>query len=154
MLIRHKLGELIVPAIVLAGCLLYWLHVQDARSVARRVPDGVIIFTVALTVLVVIRAFLFPTPPGGQIPKSNDAIAFDGRGFGKRALFVALCVGYFFAFSRLGFNLANLLFLLVAYPLAGLGVGWSIAGAAISTVVFYLLAQVMDFNVPLGPFGF
>lgn len=147
---RRKLGELIVPAIVLLGCLLYWLHVQDARSVARRVPNGVILFTVAMTVLALAREFLFPSlteQDTDTLPPVPRDVLF------KRVLFVLLCLGYFFAFSWLGFNLANLIFLLLAYRLAGLSLVGAVPAAIASSVIFYLLAQVMDFGVPTGLFG-
>ncbi len=149
---RSKAGELIVPGLVVIGCLLYWLHVQDARSVAQRVPLAVIVFTVAMTLVVVGRTFLGPVvaAEGTQA----EAPADDRRIFASRALFVALCAGYFVVIGQLGFDLANLAFLLLAYPLAGLRVVWSVPAALASAAIFHVLAQVMEFNVPPGPFGF
>jgi len=147
----RRLGELIVPAIVLLGCLLYWWHVQDARSVARRVPDAVILFTVALTIVALVREFLFP--PTSDDEKETPA-SFAGEIFVKRVLFVLLCFGYFLGFSWLGFNLTNVIFLLLAYRLAGLSFLGALPAAIISSAIFHFLALLMDFRVPTGPFGF
>jgi len=151
MTFRQKLGELIVPAIVLLGCLLFWWHVQDARSVAQRVPIGVILFTLAFTALVLMRVFLWPpaedADAAAEPPVGRDV-------FIRRVVFVVLCLGYFLAFSWLGFNIANLTFLVLAYLLAGMRALWAVPAAIASSIVFHLLARVMDFNVPTGPFGF
>ncbi len=155
MALRQKLGELVVPAIVLVGCLLYWLHVQDARAVARRVPDGVILFTVAMTVLALLREFVW-APAAGQDtePSTEPSPALNREVLVKRILFVALCFGYYFAFSWLGFDLANLTFLILVYILAGMKALGAVLAAIGSSVVFHFLARVMDFNVPAGPFGY
>ena len=151
---RYIAGELLVPTIVLLGCLLYWLHVQDARSVARRVPDGVIAFTAAMTLIVLSRTLLLSRSVSMKSADDAGATITNRSDLVKRALFVLLCLGYYSAFSSLGFNLANLAFLLIAYPLAGLGFGWSVFGALASSFVFYGLAWLMEFNVPVGPLGF
>jgi predicted secreted protein len=147
---RHRLGELIVPAIVLLGCLLYWLHVGDARAVARRVPSGVILFTVAMTAAVLLREFVrrAPTPQeSAATPRVERAVLV------QRSVFTLLCVGYFLAFSWLGFNLANVTFVFLACMVAGMKPPGAAVTALTASVAFYLLARVMEFNVPTGPFG-
>ncbi|WP_296644897.1 tripartite tricarboxylate transporter TctB family protein [Roseinatronobacter sp.] len=124
---------------------------QDARSVARRVPSGIILFTIAMTAFALMRTFILP-PASERNAESAPRIERDV--LIKRMLFVMLCFGYFFAFSWLGFNLANLLFLVCAYVLAGMKFLGAGVAAICSSVVFYFLARVMDFNVPIGPFGF
>lgn len=153
---RAKAGELIVPGLVLVGCLLYWLHVQEARSVAQRVPLAVIVFTVAMTGLVVLRTVLGRegAAGGAEAAAGGGSRPADRPAFLRRALFVALCGGYYLAMSRLGFDLANLVFLLLAYPLAGLRLVWTVPAALASSAIFHVLARVMEFNVPSGPFGF
>ena len=152
---HYRLGEIVVPLIALAGCALYWLHVQDAQPVAQRVPETVIIFTVICTAIVLIRVIFFPAAGSSQENGSEEKASALRRGdFIRSSLFILLCVGYYMVFSRLGFNLANLIFLLLAYPLAGLNITWSIFGAFSSSAVFCGLAWVMKFNVPLGPLGF
>jgi hypothetical protein len=71
----------------------------------------------------------------------------------KRTAFVGLCIGYFVAFTTVGFNIANLTFLIVAYALAGMKPLSALFTAIVSTLVFHALAWVMEFNVPTGPFG-
>jgi hypothetical protein len=150
MMERKRLGELIVPAIVLVGCLLYWLHIYDARSVAQRVPNGVILFTVAMSFLVLLLEYARPSPimldEHSLRQTELDVIL-------KRTAFVGLCIGYFVAFTTVGFNIANLTFLIVAYALAGMKPLSALFTAIVSTLVFHALAWVMEFNVPTGPFG-
>lgn len=147
---RHRLGELIVPSIVLLGCLLYWLHVGDARAVARRVPSGVILFTVAMTAIVVLRALIARGPAQGAeasvSPVEPPVIA-------RRAAFALLCAGYYGAFTLLGFNTANLIFLFAACIVAGMRPRMAAPTALAASVVFHALARVMEFNVPTGPLG-
>lgn len=150
MVLRRRLGELIVPAIVLIGCFLYWWHVQDARAVARRVPDAVILFTIAMTAVALLREILFP-PRAGEDGAVAPSVPRDV--FMKRVAFILLCLGYFLSFQWIGFNLTNFVFLVLACRLAGLHFVAAVPTAAISAVVFHLLARLMDFRVPTGPFG-
>lgn len=157
----------ITPALILIFTALYWLHIADAPSAAKRVPSGVIVFILIMTVIVVMRDL--------QSVKNKKAVNQDGAGpvaayslkqwvntWRLQILFTALSVGYFLAFITIGFNLANFLFLIIALPTAGMGKGLK-AGSAITkivvmamivTLVFFVLAMLMDFNVPVGPFGF
>jgi hypothetical protein len=160
---RAFLGELVVPAIVLIGTFLFWWSIREAPSISRRVPLGVIAFILFLTGVVAVREAIVargdeaaPAPPFGE---TVQAWFTEWR---QRIAFIALAIGYYFAFVTLGFSAANLLFLVAALVVAGSARGrepvaaaWRIALIAIvATVVFHLLAEVMDFNVPRGPFGF
>ncbi|NNU79053.1 hypothetical protein HMH01_01255 [Halovulum dunhuangense] len=145
---QARLGEMIVPLLVLIGCVLFWWHIQEARSVAQRVPNLVLVFTLALTLLVGVRIFVL-----GKGGKDGAAIDLKDGTLHKRVAFLGLCLVYYLTFQPLGFTLSNLLFLLLAYRLAGLG--WRQTGfaALVSTIVFHGLALLMDFNVPKGVFG-
>jgi len=76
-------------------------------------------------------------------------------------IFVALSCGYYFIFKLLGFNFANLIFLLVSLPLAGVAKGQSvqrkmvvtILTSIITTLILWALAYIMDFNIPVSSLG-
>ena len=146
---RHRLGELIVPSVVLLGCLLYWLHVGDARAVARRVPSGVILFTLAMTAIVLLRVLL---ARGHGAESAGPPL--EPRIIVRRAAYALLCAGYYGAFTQLGFNTANLIFVFLACMVAGMRPLAAAPTTLVASVVFHVLARVMEFNVPAGPLGF
>lgn len=165
---RTFLRQLTVPAIVLFGTALFWLHVQEAPSVARRVPNGVMIFIGVMTLIVVARAFVesrrerFDTQADRRERVVFGTLISEWlRDWAQRITFIVLAIGYFFAFSSLGFSLSNFLFLCAALLLAGFERGKpklksvvQIGGIALfAAIVFHFLALLMDFNVPTGPFG-
>ena len=149
--LQSRAGEFIVPVTVLIGCFLFWYHIQDARSAARRVPNYVIIFTVTMTGLVLLQRIrdLFRVESDG----SGNTVTYNLMGVAKATVFIFVCILYYFAFDTVGFNTANLVFLLVAYPLAGLPLSSSVIASIVSSVAFFGLAKIMEFNVPLGPLG-
>lgn len=160
---RALLGELVVPAIVLIGTILFWWSIREAPSISRRVPLGVIAFIIVMAGVVVMRAALSGRDePEAPSPPLDVMIRTWFAEWRQRIAFIALAVGYYIAFGLLGFSTANFLFLVAALVVAGYGrdrppleTAWRIALiAAIATVIFHVLAGLMDFNVPRGPFGF
>ena len=151
---RTLIGELVVPLIVLVGTLLFWLHIQEARSVAQRVPNGVMIFILGALVIVVGRAvkdYLATRHSDARDEDISLTIVTDfARDEWRRLVFLGLCVGYFLAFPRLGFDLSKAGFLVAAFLLAGLRPVPTLIGALSGAVIFHLLARLMDFNVPSG----
>ncbi len=151
---RTLIGELVVPLIVLVGSLLFWLHIQEARSVAQRVPNGVMIFILGALVIVVgraVKAYLVARHADASDERISLTLAADfARNEWRRLVFLGLCIGYYLAFPRLGFDVANAGFLVAAFLLAGLRPVPSVAGALGGAVIFHLLARLMDFNVPSG----
>lgn len=156
-----------VPALILVFTALYWFHIADASSAARRVPMGVIIFVFIMTAVVLIRDIRAERIKSENTPATaapNVAQLFNQwmRDWRLQIIFVGLSIGYFVAFVTLGFNLANFLFLIIALPVAGMGRGLSFLSAAgkiglmagLVSLVFLVLAIVMDFNIPLGALGF
>ena len=156
-----------VPALILVFTALYWLHIADAPSAARRVPLGVIVFILIMTVIVLLRDIRLErsrSATGQALEGPNMAEMFrqwvhDWR---LQIIFTGLSIGYFIAFVTIGFNLANFLFLMVALPVAGTARGSRFVPAIIKTgliagivsLVFFVLAILMDFNVPPGLLGF
>ena len=149
---RSIAGELIVPALVLAGCVLFWWHIQEARSVAQRVPNGVLILVIGLTGLVLFQTLFARSRADEGAGEAERLPAL--RVLAVRGGFVGLCLLYYLSFEPLGFNLANALFLVLAFPLAGLSLRWVLPATAIACLIFWALATVMEFNVPMGPLGF
>ena len=155
-----------VPAMILIFTSLYWFHIGDAPAVARRVPSGVIVFVLVMTAIVLIRDFREEkrkeaTAPGGSGPNSAQMFKQWVHDWRQQIIFIGLSIGYFVAFITIGFNLANFLFLIIALPVAGMGQNRSLASAttkivvtaSLVTLVFFILATLMDFNVPIGVFG-
>jgi len=143
---------------------LYWLSIQDASSSAQRVPRVVIIFILVMTLIVVIRDvlnLLRERQPYMDEPAFRSNIGHWYRANHQRCVFATLSLAYIFLFIYLGFNVANFLFLGMALPLSGLGkmrgravrALLCLALALAASATFHVLAQVMDFNVPVSPFG-
>ena len=159
---RARLGDLVVPLIVLIGTALYFFHVQEAPAVTRRVPNGVMLFILAMLAIVVARSLLDARTPDREQETGKTASDLRWRDAVRQIAFLALAVGYFLMFERLGFALTNFLFLIAAVPIAGFARGVKplraalpIGGLAlVATSVFQALALVMEFNVPRGPLGF
>lgn len=162
--IQALMRALVVPIFILLMTWLYWFSIQDASSSAQRVPWVVIVFILVMTLIVVIVDVLNILRESQQYTcraafRSN--IVYWYRANYQSCFFVGLSLAYMFFFVYLGFNLANFLFLGMALPLSGLGkmraravqVILCLALALLASVIFHLLAQVMDFNVPISPFG-
>lgn len=163
---RRFLQELVVPALVMLGAALYWVSLTDAPSITKRIPMGVIVLVVALTVIVVIKA-AFEEWKRRQAHSDELHLPFKEvfikwwLAWYKRLILIGLGIGYYFAFRYLGFSLANFLFLLAALAIAGFAKGQGILAAAgkisgtalLASIVFYWLAVIMNFNVPRGPLG-
>ncbi|PAU77442.1 tripartite tricarboxylate transporter TctB family protein [Halomonas salipaludis] len=161
------LRVLLVPALILLATALYWYSIQDAASGARRVPDVVMIFIMIMSMVVVVRDFMMGARDSKKRPAPDEGALMDSlrrweRAHRKRIVFTVISLAYFPVFLSLGFNVANFLFLALALPLSGLGgersmglrIGLSLSISLFATLVFHLLAQVMDFNVPISPLGF
>ena len=151
----------LVPGLILLLTGLYWLHIADAPSAAQRVPSAVIVVIVIMAVAVFVAEMAASkkakTSEDGTFKLINWLTQWR-----IQLIFIAISIGYFIAFVYLGFNLANFVFLVIAFPVAGVGRDISRSGAAgkvgiyagLLSVLFYTLAQIMDFNAPAGPLGF
>lgn len=161
------LRVLLVPAFILLATALYWFSIQGAASGARRVPDVVMIFIAIMASMVIVRDIaMLIGGNGNKAAPGEDALADTlrhwARAHRQRFAFTAISLVYFPVFVTLGFNIANFLFLALALPLSGLAgersigfrIGISLCVSLVATLVFHMLAQVMDFNVPISPLGF
>lgn len=158
--IQAVIRVVLVPTFILLCTALYWVSIQEAAGAARRVPTFVMIFVVVMTLIVVVTELIKIQQDGSNGEVTNAGAWL--RLHSQRILFVAICFAYYPLFISLGFNIANFLFLSCALTIAGLGKGRKalsrlilvLTTSLVATVVFHLLAQVMDFNVPTSPFGF
>ncbi|MCE8030443.1 hypothetical protein [Billgrantia desiderata] len=154
---------LLVPCFILLMTGLYWVSIQDAPSSAQRVPNVVMLFILVMATVVVMRDVVLLLAK--RVRQTHEPLLrehltswFDLNR--QRCLFTVIGMAYFPAFVSLGFNIANLLFLCLALPLSGLGkdrplvarVGLVVGVAVLASVIFHLLASIMDFNVP-APLG-
>lgn len=153
---------LLVPSFILIMTAIYWASIQDAPRGAQRVPNVVMLFILMTAAIVVIREVTLLIATGGRQNPESFREQFsswfaDNR---QRCLFVVIGLAYFPVFVSLGFNIANLIFLCLALPLAGFGrgrplvarIGLIVSVAALSSMIFHLLGSIMDFNVP-APLG-
>lgn len=156
-----------VPALILVFTALYWFHIADAPSAARRVPMGVVIFVLIMTAVVLLRDIRAErskseNTPAVATPNAPQMLKQWMHDWRLQIIFVGLSIGYFIAFVTLGFNLANFLFLIISLPVAGMGRGLGFLSAAakigltagLISLVFFALAILMDFNIPPGALGF
>ena len=160
MSIQALLRALSVPLFILTLTALYWWSIQDAASSAQRVPLVVIFFIMAMSAIVIIKEMIVIRLENKQQEDDFDLHLWAIHN-GQRIYFVAISLGYFLLFIYLGFNIANVIFLTAALPLAGLGkersivtrIALSSAIAVVVAIVFHFLANIMDFNVPASPFN-
>lgn len=162
MSIQALFRALCVPFFILLMTALYWWSIREAPSSSQRVPLVVITFIVTMATIVIVREFVSLSMGHGR--HDSRKVGLDLAGWAahnrQRLIFVVICIGYFPLFVYLGFNVANVIFLSVALPLSGLGtkrrmatrLALSMMIAVMAAVIFHLLAQVMDFNVPTSPF--
>lgn len=163
MSIQALFRALFVPFFILLLTAMYWWSIHEAPSSAQRVPLVVITFIVAMATIVIVREIVSLSMGQGRHKGRQASLDLPGwiARNRQRLIFVVICLVYFPLFIYLGFNVANVVFLFVALPLSGLGaqrqipirLALSMAIAVMTAVIFHLLAQVMDFNVPTSPFG-
>ncbi len=163
MSIQSLFRSLFVPAFILVMTALYWLSIANAPSSAQRVPRVIILFIVLMCVLVTVKE-VKKLREAGTDELSAEPVLVSVKAWlaehGQRVAFAVISMGYFPAFMWLGFNIANVIFLAIALPLAGLGAklkplsraALSVGAAAVAAVLFHLIALSMGFNVP-APFG-
>lgn len=161
------LRVLLVPAFILLITALYWFSIQGAASAAKRVPNVVMAFIVIMAAMELMREMARLTGPSRKrITSDEDTLADTLHHWisthRQRLVFIAISLAYFPVFISLGFDIANFLFLALALPLSGLSrersrgfrAGLSLSISLLAMLVFRMLAHVMDFNVPVSPFGF
>lgn len=162
--IQAVMRTLIVPVFILVMTGLYWFSIQDASSSAQRVPRVVIIFILVMTLIVTTREISNSIRKRQSYTDEPDFLSNFGSWYltnRQRCTFTVLSLAYIPVFIYLGFNIANFLFLSLALPLSGLGkkhgfiyrLSLSLLASGTASAIFHVLARVMDFNVPVSPFG-
>ena len=124
MSIQSLFRALFVPAFILVMTGLYWLSVVGAPSSAQRVPRVIILFILLMCALVTIKEVKKLRDSATEHP-SGESVLITVKAWltehGQRVACAVISIGYYPAFMWLGFNIANVIFLALALPLAGLG---------------------------------
>jgi hypothetical protein len=58
---------------------------------------------------------------------------------------------YYIAFEKIGFTLANVVFLILAFPMSGVGWKRSVIYTLAMVLILYTTAELMQMNVPRAP---
>lgn len=159
------LRELLIPFIILLFTILYWGSLKGAPDVAVRVPRVAVGVIGVLLVLTLFKIYTELRAVRHKSVASPEPGASTGNWFSAhraQLLLIILSIAYYLLFDRLGFNMANILFMLATLPAVGYWRGRSVRAAvsgtiiisAVTSVVLYVLAHVMDLNVPTSALGF
>lgn len=133
-----RLHVLVVPALILALSIAYWLQIAGERRSVVLVPAGVLVLIIVCLTAVLVQDL--SSPP--QAPSINRSQITGPLGL------VALCIGYYLCFVYLGFDVANLLFVFAAALLMKLRWPKAAITAVVTSAALHVLAWAMDFNVP------
>ena len=153
---RH--GEWVVPALAALLALTYWWQVRGQDRVVVLLPNVLVLLVLLLAVVVVWREAVQTRSGPDDGRKGALSLAGVRQRLGawiadhRRELsLVALSVAYYVLFERLGFHLANLLFLTLAF--LAMGLDWRrTAGYAVGvSFVVYVSAYLLQLNVPPAP---
>ena len=147
MSIRWKV--LVFPALSVLWVAAYWSQLEGAPRAARAVPDGVIVFILAMVVLIIMRDAVIWTPKKSQELTTTDRLASNFRlsEISKELAFICLSIVYYVIFDYVGFHPANIVFLAVALRITGNP--WRIVLIATLTTgaIIFGVAELMQFNM-------
>jgi hypothetical protein len=161
MTIRWK--ELIAPGIMLLAILFYWVQVRGQARAVVLIPYGVIVLLLVLIALVIWeQALIKGKRKGKDHPKEIKIRSPEVQGMKERLgkwllaykrefIFILLSIGYYFAFIHLGFTLANILFLILAFLTTGLKWKPLFWCTVITVVIFYMTSSLMQLDAPELP---
>lgn len=133
-----RLQALFVPGLIFAVSLAYWLQISGARRAVVLVPIGILFFIAICGAIVLVQDMISPPEP----------LSPDWRSVAGPLSLIALCFAYFFAFTQLGFDIANLLFVFAVSLLMRMSVLKAAVVAVLTAVVLFALATAMGFNLP------
>jgi hypothetical protein len=133
------LHALVVPGLVAAGSIAYWVQIAGARRAVVFVPSGVL--TLIAIFLAIVVFFELKN-------RTSQNTRYDWASARRPLGLLVLSVAYYFVFTELGFHVANLLFIFCASIVMGLSLQKSVISAVLATVVLFGLAHVMSFQLP------
>ena len=135
---KSRLHALVVPFFIAVMSLAYWVQVAGARPSVILVPSGILVLIAIFLVIVVVQELRSPPEPPHFAVKNLLAPAG----------LIGLSIAYYFAFTTIGFHVANLAFVLLAALLMKIRPLRALITALFATLVLFLLAWAMNFNVP------
>lgn len=149
MSIRWK--EFVFPALTVLWVAAYWIQLEGAPRAARVVPDGVMVFILALVVLIIMRDAVDWT--GQKLQGSlntTDRLSptFTLSGIYQELAFVCLSITYYVLFDYVGFHPANIVFLAIALRITGNPWRTVFVGTLATGVIIFGVAEIMQFNIP------
>jgi hypothetical protein len=149
MSIRWK--ECVFPALAILWVAAYWSQLDGAPRAARVVPDGVMVFIVALVILIIMRDVVVWTGqktrgPGPVIGGLSAPGALSG--YYREMAFVCLSVVYYILFDYVGFHPANIVFLAIALRVTGNPWRTVLVGTLTTGAIIFGVAEIMQFNMP------
>jgi len=149
MSIRWK--EFVFPALTVVWVAAYWWQLEGAPRAARVVPDGVMVFILALVVLIIMRDAVDWT--GQKLQGSSNTTdrlssTFTFSGIYQELAFVCLSITYYVLFDYVGFHPANIVFLAIALRITGNPWRTVFVGTLATGVIIFGVAEIMQFNIP------
>lgn len=159
----RRWNELVVPAVTLVVAFAYWLQVRGQARTVVMVPLGAIVLLAVLCLALLWREVRkqphhdvasqamsppLPSDPSGALHQLG--FAWVGR-YRREIGLVVLCCGYYLAFERIGFHLANILFLWLTFLNCGVRWTQAVVYGALTTAALYLFTELVKLNVPTAP---
>ena len=149
--------EVVFPGLALFEGIAYWYQLREAASAAKRVPNGVMVLLLILIAIVVWREALAhreAEEDQSTLPRPTSIRNRIGAWFvayRRECIFVLLSFGYYIAFQEIGFNLANALFLFLAFILMKMKWKSNFIYTTATVLLLFATPEVMNFNVPVAP---
>ena len=143
--------EFVFPALTVLWVAAYWIQLEGAPRAARVVPDGVMVFILALVVLIIMRDAVDWT--GQKLQGSSNTTdrlspTFTLSGIYQELAFVCLSITYYVLFDYVGFHPANIIFLAIALRITGNPWRTVFVGTLTTGVIIFGVAEIMQFNMP------
>ena len=149
MSIRWK--ECVFPALTVLWVAAYWSQLEGAPRAARVVPDGVMVFILALVVLITMRDAVIWTGQKSQKSVSVTSLPASTVAFSelyREMAFVCLSIAYYILFDYVGFHPANIVFLAIALRITGNPWRTVLVGTLTTAAIIFGVAEIMQFNMP------
>lgn len=151
---RIQWNELIVPAMVFVFAFSFWIQVRGQSRAVVIVP-----YIIIALILILIGFVIFSHAVSKAEKKDLSEgparlfVMFQHWFFSqKRELaLIALSIAYCFLFDPFGFTGSNFIFLMLAFPIAGLKLKKSVVYGCATTVVMYAVSEILQLTAPQFP---
>lgn len=143
--------EFVFPVLTVVWVVAYWSQLDGAPRAARVVPDGVMVFILAMVVLIIMRETMTWTAQKPQEPATttgHPASIFTLSGIYQELAFLGLSIVYYVLFDYVGFHPANVVFLAIALCITGNPWRTVLIGTLTTGLIIFGVAEIMQFNMP------